>query len=161
MSKYLSDFGNVSKKNPGNGKFRCSNCQYTSLRKYNLDRHSVLVHGQVLKRPEKEKYNKPLIKPNSFESIHEYTKPENRPWDLTWESIERMAKINNTISNSRQTFDQINFLQGKANHLEKELAALHFNYWMIPKSHVQGISGYICKLCNKFSFKLVMISVMT
>jgi hypothetical protein len=27
---------------------------------------------------------------------------------------------------------------------------------MIPKSHVQGISGHICILCNKFSFKLVM-----
>ncbi len=152
----MSDFLNVSRKNPGKGKFQCLNCQYTSTRKYNLQRHYLLVHGQGVKVPEYEQYQKPLMKPNNFQNTREYQKPENPPWELSWENIERMAKVNNTISNSKQTFDQINFLQEKANYLEKELAALYYNYWMIPQSHVQGISGYICKLCNKFSFKLVM-----
>jgi len=75
---------------------------------------------------------------------------------VTWEHIHELAKIQSTIANSNQTFDRLNFFERKANNLEKQLSDLYYHNWIIPRFHVQGLNGHICKFCNKFSFRPVM-----
>lgn len=83
--------------------------------------------------------------------------------DKFWHEVDEYSKLQDRIANSKQTFDRVNTLQSSVNNLqsnvnmlENQLRELHQHNWIIPRFHIQGLNGYICHLCNTFSFRPVM-----
>jgi hypothetical protein len=81
-------------------------------------------------------------------------------WDRLWDNIQELAKMQNMIANSNQTFDRINNLQWQVNTLQKQIQLsqkqmsdlLSYN-WLSPKRSIQGLSAFLCKKCNTLGLK--------
>jgi len=71
-----------------------------------------------------------------------------------------LIEMQNKMSNSNQTFGRINLLQSQVGALQQQLAHhqsqlndIYSSYWLIPRDSIQGLSGYICTICQTFSLK--------
>lgn len=69
----------------------------------------------------------------------------------------------NRFANSPQTFRRINYLEQENTNLhqqmrshEKQVADLVSYNFLLSKSEIQGISGYVCKRCQTFSFRPIL-----
>ncbi len=142
--------------------YDCSICQYSSSRRANLKRHYQLVHHHMMldqddNRSLNYKYYQKQLK-DKKENV------ESSPvrWDEMWKYPQEIAKFQNTIANSKQTFDQISNLRWQVNSLQQQIASFQ-NYLsglmshnlLISKRSVQGLSGYICEKCNTFGLKAI------
>ena len=138
-------------------------CPYFSGRRWNLERHYENVHGQNMNaqlmgiRQNSRTVKKERI---NYNNVGDSPRSDSQDWS---QSLEELAKIQNTVANSRQTFansrqtlDRLNFFETKANTLENQLHGIYKHYWIIPRFHVQGLNGHICNLCKTFSYKVVM-----
>jgi hypothetical protein len=139
--------------------WRCSLCFQIFSRRWNLERHARLIHGGGGHRHNletnlennlyrKSRYNTPQRTgsspgaKNNFGELFEFTEMLNK------------------MSNSSQTFGRLNSLQWQVGSLQQQLANAQSQLngvisanWLIPRESIQGLSGYICKLCQSFSLK--------
>jgi hypothetical protein len=72
------------------------------------------------------------------------------------------AELQNKMSNSSQASNYLNSIESQVNSLRERMASYDkrisdlYSYNLVfPKGAAQGISGYICKKCQTFSFKAI------
>ena len=140
-----------------NSLLSCSNCTYSSSRKWNLVRHYEKVHGQKMNLTHKglhQNFRATQNNPTDNGNLNNTTSSD--PPETWSQTLNDLSKTQNTIANSNQTFDRLNFFEAKAKTLENQLNELYQHNWIIPRFHVQGLNGHICNYCHTFSFKFVM-----
>jgi len=76
--------------------------------------------------------------------------------DMSFDMINDVAKLKNTIANSNQIFTRLNFFQSRAISYEKQIADLYAQNWIVSKSEIQAVSGYVCNKCNTFSLRPII-----
>jgi len=137
----------------------CQNCPYVSLRKWNLQRHYEIMHGQKINLPSS---SRTVFKVNQKQSKEKGKEFDLGPWNPErWlEDPGEFFKMQNMIANSKQTFDLINNLKSQVNSLQQQIGVfqrqisdIQYYNWVLPKRSIQGFSGYICKKCSTFSVK--------
>jgi hypothetical protein len=106
--------------------------------------------GSIYSASKTTYYNKPRAY-NPVSTIEETLKP-----------VLDFAELQNKMSNSRQASDYLNSLESQVNSLRQRMASYDkrisdlYSYNLVfPKGAAEGISGYICKKCQTFSFKAI------
>ena len=143
-------------------KYECEVCGYNSSRRANLKRHYRLVHHQIVLS--QDNYRNPNYKNYQKKLGNKEDNSGQSPlrWDEIWEYPQELAKFQNTIVNSKQTFDHIGNLRWQVNSLQQQLASFQ-NYFsslmshnmLVSKRSVQGLSGYLCEKCKTFGLKAI------
>jgi len=137
----------------------CSKCFQKFSRKWNLERHFQLIHGEGDQRRNFETN----LKNNLYgKSSYVYNQKNLSSPGIKdyFADLFDLAEMQNKMSNSDQTFGQLNSLQWQVGALQQQLAYsqrqlndVFSSYWLIPGDSIQGLSGYICKTCQTFSLK--------
>jgi len=135
----------------------CPRCLLVFSRKWNLQRHLKLMHG----------VNDDSGRIDGALKITHNNKPTDyNPLSIIDETLKQVsdfANLQNKISNSRQMSDHRNLLEWQVSSMNQQLAFcqqrfsdLLSNNWIFSKGAIQGISGYVCKICRTFSLKPVI-----
>ena len=137
----------------------CSKCSQKFSRKWNFERHFKLMHGhdERLSNFEARSENNLYGKPKYDYNQRNYSPPGVNDY---FADLADLIEMQNKMSNSNQTFGRINLLQSQVGALQQQLAHhqsqlndIYSSYWLIPRDSIQGLSGYICTICQTFSLK--------
>ena len=135
----------------------CPECMLVFSRKWNLARHSKLMHRKdnqlgILDSTFREGFETPKLSSSQSEGSSTLKR--------TFSEIFEIGEMMNKMSTSSQTFGRMNSLESQVGYLQQELSYFknHMNElissnWFMPLESVQGFSGFICNKCQTFSLK--------
>jgi hypothetical protein len=135
----------------------CPRCLLVFSRRWNLQRHLKLMHSV---------HDKTGSVDGALKVIYNNKPKVDNPLSIIQETLKQVSDfvdLQNKITNSRQISDHRNLLEWQVSSLNQQLAScqqqlsdLLSNNWIFSKGAIQGISGYVCKICRTFSLKPVI-----
>lgn len=124
-------------------RINCSICSYFSDRKWNLERHYEYVHNQSPAPNRRVLYwNQPAVQ-KMPSNPNERSESHLSSVESMFQKLDQFSKLQNRIANSTETFDRVKSLESNVNTLQYQLRELYQHNWIIPISHVQGLSGHL------------------
>lgn len=88
---------------------------------------------------------------------------EFNPIDDFKKVFEFGGEMQNRFANSAQTVRRINYLEQENGNLHQQVRSYQkqiFDFgsrnWLLSKDEIKGISGYVCKRCQTFSFRPIL-----
>ena len=131
----------------------CNLCFKSFTRRANLLRHmreihNVLVTGMNNVSPFVKKRTAPA---QMFSQAMQSEQPVTKV-DKDFQRFHDTVKISSEYANSKYVLDTIDNLNAKVYNYQNQIASIRLHNWLIPKTEIRGLSGYLCRRCNRMGF---------